>query len=115
MHKIHISSSEESISVSHIDESEPGLSVASVDRVCTDEGSWYISRINVIKKQRGMGIGSKLLSALINEIKSRSDKGNIIVFPGGYNEDSDKQFSFYKRNGFIDGNKEGMLIYKITE
>jgi len=87
-----------------------GLSVASVDLVLD---LWYVSRVMVREKYRGTGIGTKMLKSLIVEIKSRPDKGNIIVFPGGYDGDTEKQNAFYKKNGFIDGDVSGKLIYLI--
>lgn len=108
--KIHITSSEESISASYQNE-EFGLSVASADKIF--DGTWYVSRVMVNLKHRGKKIGSLMLNKIIDEIKSRPDKGNIVVFPGGYSEDLEKQMNFYKKNGFVDGDKPGMLIYNI--
>lgn len=88
-----------------------GISVASVDLV---DGRWYVSRVMVLKDQRGLGVGSDMLQRIIYEIKSRPDAADIIVCPGGYNEDPEKQFAFYKKNGFVDTDTPGMLVYKMS-
>jgi len=61
---------------------------------------WYINRIIVNPKtERGKGIGSRLLQKLIEEVIIQ--KGNkIIVTPGGYDMNREKQFNFYFKNGF---------------
>ena len=43
-----------------------------------------------------------LLQTILKEIKKHSDGAKVIVFPGGYGADEDKQFNFYKKNGFIE-------------
>lgn len=85
------------------------LSVANADNLM--DGNWWISRVNVNDKIRGKGIGTTLLKRLINEVLTYGET-NIIVAPGGYNADTDKQFHFYEKNGFIKTDEEGMLTYK---
>ena len=52
-----------------------------------------------------------LLKQLIKEVLLYGET-NIIVAPGGYSENKDKQFNFYKKNNFVESGEEGMLIYK---
>lgn len=110
--EFHLSSGEESISSSYRKDEEFGISIASADRIF--DGRWYVSRVMVRENHRGKGVGSKLLNMMIEEIKSRPDKGDIIVTPGGYDGDTKRQFDFYKKNGFVETDKPEMLIYVLT-
>ena len=86
-----------------------GLSVASADKI---GDIWHISRVNVHRAVRGQGLGSKMLQRIIHEVKLHEVKCNIIVHPGGYNEDPERQFAFYKKNGFVE-RERGEYIYII--
>lgn len=73
-------------------------------------GDWYISRAfikNII--DRNKGIGSEMLRLLKNEIIKQNGI-RIIVFPGGYEEKTIKQFNFYRKNGFVNGKEKGELL-----
>lgn len=85
------------------------VSIASIDNLM--DGCWWISRVNVQGVEKGKGTGSKLLQKAIESVLSYGP-ADIIVAPGGYNEDKEKQFNFYKKNGFVDSSKKGLLIYK---
>lgn len=117
--KFYISSESDSISASCIVAGKYGISVASIDRIVTKTGDeleqvyWYVSRVNVKEGLRNDGIGSRLLQMIIEKIKSRPDKATIIVYPGGYNEDREGQFNFYKKNGFVCTDNPSELIYPI--
>lgn len=108
MNNIRVNTSQFNISISEVNNGK--LSIASADNML--DGRWWISRVNVQGIERGQGVGSKLLNKLIEEILFYGET-NIVVAPGGYNEDSDKQFNFYRKNGFVDDNEDGLLIYKI--
>lgn len=56
------------------------------------------------------GIGLIFLKKLVESIPSNSE---IIVSPGGYLTDKDKQFKFYLKNGFSKTDDENILIYII--
>lgn len=61
---------------------------------------WQICRTLVTPESgRSKGIGSYVLNLLIKEINKEKNT-KIFVFPGGYSDDKDKQFNFYKKNGF---------------
>lgn len=116
MNEIHLSSSEESITASYRHEGF-GLSIASADRIfsATVLEGWYISRVMVRENHRRKGIGSKMLNSIIEEIKTRGEKCNIVVFPGGYGEDIKDQINFYEKNGFVESTeKQGMYVYSLT-
>ena len=85
------------------------LSVANADNLM--DGRWWISRVNVQDNLRGLGIGSTLLNRMIKEILTYGET-DIIVAPGGYNQDTNKQFHFYEKNGFVKTNEDGLLTYK---
>jgi hypothetical protein len=94
--RMNVNSSEQSISVSIVENGR--LSIASADNMM--DGKWWISRVNV-QGERGKGTGSKLLQRLVEEILKYGNT-DVIVTPGGYNEDEEKQFRFYKKNNFIE-------------
>lgn len=64
-----------------------------------DVDAWYISRVFVKEHLRGKSIGSQVLQTLLSEIKKQNTK-KVIVSPGGYDNDKDRQFNFYLKNGF---------------
>lgn len=83
------------IYASHGDFQKP--SVANVDEI--KPGEWHISRVMVVEKFRGQGLGSKLLNIIIEKCRENGAK-SIKVTPGGYGADSKRQQNFYKRVGF---------------
>lgn len=90
------------------------MSVASADYI--ENGQWWISRVSVFKLHRNKGLGSKLLQQVIKEVIDCKGT-SIIVAPGGYEPgNEEKQFNFYKKNGFVETKEEKkLLIYKIIE
>lgn len=74
-------------------------SVADANQYPLEDDVWWISRVLVHHKARGKGLGSQLLQRLIKEIKSYRAKA-IVVAPGGYNANHNKQINFYTKNGF---------------
>ena len=69
---------------------------------------WYVNRVLVDADYRGKGVGSKMLQAAIKAVKEQG--GNeIVVEPGGYDADPERQKNFYLRNGFV--KKEDYYVY----
>lgn len=96
--KINLVSSETHVSVYWIENFSHNGCVES-DRI--DNENWWISRALVKPTNyRSKGIGSKLLKILIDEIKKKNSK-YILVTPGGYEDETEKQFRFYEKNGFV--------------
>jgi hypothetical protein len=73
-------------------------------------GQWWVNRVVVEPSiRRGEGIGSNLLQQLVELI--RGQKGKVIcVAPGGYDEDRERQFNFYRINGFSEVPYENGLM-----
>ncbi len=106
MYNINIINTSESVSVSCVTDGR--VSVASIDNL--KDGRWWISRVNVQGAEKGKGLGSKLLQTAIKEVLSFG-KSEIIVAPGGYTNDIEKQINFYKKNGFSKTNEDGLMTY----
>lgn len=70
-------------------------------------GVWWVARaiIQPISK-RGNGIGSKMFDLLKEELLKEKCNTKIIVAPGGYGLDQDRQIKFYLKNGFKKNNIE---------
>jgi len=82
----------------------------SANVIVNDE--WWIARA-IVKPEtlRGKGLGSKMLSLLKDEVIKQGCK-KLFVCPGGYEENKEKQFNFYIKNGFEkDKNDDGQLIW----
>lgn len=95
---IKIASTKESVSVYDADENNFYSSTASADFIADH---WFINRVLVNpKSHRGKGIGTQLLQTLIKEIR-KHDNNKIIVTPGGYENDQERQNNFYLKNGFV--------------
>ena len=112
----HLSESNESISASYVKDGR--LSIASADFLVDAEQlgtKWYVSRVNVTDIHRGNGIGSMLLKMLIESIKMSKNKHDIVVCPGGYENDQDRQINFYKKNGFVETKTKGLLIFNFKD
>lgn len=77
---------------------------------CFTEGEnvWSISRVFVPDQYRGKGIGKMLLDKMAEEVKNAGGK-EIIVYPGGYSVDGERQKNFYKKNEFVETLIEGKL------
>ena len=64
---------------------------------------WWLSRALVNPPEaRNIGLGSKMLQLLIQEIKLQPFIRKIIVEPGGYDNNTKQQRNFYYKNGFKD-------------
>jgi hypothetical protein len=85
------------------------VSIASIDNLM--DGRWWISRVNIQGAKKGKGLGSKLLQTAIKEVLSFGET-EIIVAPGGYTNNIEKQINFYKKNGFSVINEEGLMAFK---
>lgn len=98
-----------SISVCWFDKNnERNRAVAEASK--TGTYSWFINRVLVQPEElRSKGIGSILLKRLISEIR-KTDAKQIIVTPGGYAMNQDRQFNFYKKNGFACMDNSAMHI-----
>lgn len=103
---MHVSADEFHVSVS-IKHSALDLSVASADNL---GDAWHVSRVMVREKHRGKSYGSKMLRRMLDEIE-KFGPATVVVFPGGYNSDPEAQRNFYTKNGFVPGDKPGMLTY----
>lgn len=108
MYKINIIKTDENISATCVVNGK--VSIASVDNL--QNGSWWISRVNVQGAPKGQGVGSKLLQTIIENVLI-SGPAEIIVAPGGYEGNTKQQFKFYKKNGFINADKKGLLKYNL--
>ncbi len=102
-----ITKTTDSISVYH--QNGHNISVASIDRI--EPNKWWISRVNVKEIDRNKGIGSAMLKMAIEAVLEQEEV-EIVVAPGGYNEDYNKQINFYKKNGFVETEENGLLVYK---
>jgi len=99
-------SSERNISVFYQDASSHRTSVAEANPF-QSETIWWISRVLVQPALRGKGLGTRLLRRLIKEIQKQGAEA-IIVAPGGYNANHNKQINFYVKNGFREIDPDGL-------
>jgi len=68
---------------------------------------WWICRVFVRQGHREAGMGSELLRRLLERCGSHC----AVVAPGGYGAPMKRQKRFYKRAGFGESGREGLLIY----
>jgi GNAT superfamily N-acetyltransferase len=100
---LHLTSTSQTVTVMLLDDSQRrSRGIASADwMVYADEAVWYVNRVLVThEKDRGQGIGGMLLDRLLAEVCAQQD-GPVIVTPGGYGADPDRQERFYESHGFI--------------
>jgi GNAT superfamily N-acetyltransferase len=76
------------------------LSLAEATDMLLGDGSWYINRIKVANKLQGQGIGGQILERLKEEVAKQGCQV-LIVEPGGYDGDTERQWSFYVKHGFV--------------
>jgi predicted GNAT family N-acyltransferase len=75
---------------------------------------WWIGRVLVEpENRRGEGVGGQMVRALLKAIIEQ-DGQEVHVAPGGYGEDPEKQFEFYRRQGFVqqEGEDEGLFVWR---
>jgi GNAT superfamily N-acetyltransferase len=88
----------------------------SADLLYPEKRIWWISRAIIQPKEyRNQGIGSLLLKNVIEAIVQLNGS-EIYVSPGGYMQDTKKQYNFYEKNGFILDilDQEEILVYSIN-
>ena len=85
------------VSISVLHHEGPTRAVASADNM---GDFWWISRVLVEpRSQRGQGVGSEMLQ-LIQQAVVRQGCTELRVCPGGYDNDTERQFRFYQKLGF---------------
>lgn len=100
---------------------QPRLGTVSADLIPTDVFDrsllplgacvWWIGRCLVTNiERRGQGIGSMLIQRLQAVVSGLRDNRMIVVSPGGYGVDPEKQYEFYRKHGFIPAG-EGLLSW----
>lgn len=101
--RIYVSESGQSVVVTGIIDDKLTYPPSSGE-VCATElapGEWYINRAIVgPKQQRGLGLGSQLMTRLLAVVSSKPGFVHVNVEPGGYGESPKKQKNFYTKNGF---------------
>jgi predicted GNAT family acetyltransferase len=109
---IFVNSKSDSVSISYRSSNNTRMSVASIDRI--EGNDWWVSRVLVGDRElRGQGVGSILLTKAIQEVLKHDPQARITVEPGGYEGQTEKQFNFYKKNGFVDVPEHtDLLIYQ---
>lgn len=66
-----------------------------------EPGVWYLNRMLVQPESaRGQGLGTQLLNRLLESISSKPEFQHILVEPGGYGVDPERQLRFYTKYGF---------------
>lgn len=58
-----------------------------------------------------MGVGGKLLDLAVEGILEREPGALIKVCPGGYDGNTEAQFRFYKKHGFVETEDRDTLVY----
>lgn len=73
------------------------------------DGVWWVARVLVQPpKNRGRGIGTELVRRMQREVVGFGCK-KLIVAPGGYDEDHERQRGFYLHCGFVQDEKDSMV------
>jgi GNAT superfamily N-acetyltransferase len=75
---------------------------------------WWISRVLVQPHARGKGLGSRLLARLVLAIKEAGGSA-VVVAPGGYNANYNRQVRFYEVNGFKMVDPEGLYRMELQD
>ena len=78
---------------------------------------WWVARVLVQKPEnRGKGYGSAVLQEALKAVMTKTGgMGRVIVAPGGYDNDQERKFRFYEKNGFKLANKEGLFEWRQEE
>ncbi len=86
------------ISVSFVSE-HLSSGVASADRYGVD--LWWVSRVYIRPTARAKGLGSIMLEKLKEAFaETATPRAVLLVCPGGYGENIERQQNFYVKNGF---------------
>jgi GNAT superfamily N-acetyltransferase len=72
---------------------------------------WWVARVLVSDPvDRGKGLGSLVLQAALKAIMvSTNGMARVVVVPGGYDNNHERQRKFYEKNGFRSVNEEGLM------
>lgn len=74
------------------------MATASCDNF--EDCDWIVTRVWVPEIYRGQGVGSFLLNQLKLIVVTKPRFKSLLVSPGGYNADINRQRHFYMKNGF---------------
>lgn len=77
-----------------------GRSCATISADLLDDGTWYLARCLVQEPYRSKGVGAFLVARLQQLVTARDGFKQLVVEPGGYAADLNRQRSFYLRQGF---------------
>jgi len=86
--------------------------IATADANLIGENIWWISRVFVPDFMRGSGIGSAILNRLADEVLKNGGT-ELVVCPGGYFVDGERQRKFYLKNDFKETDVKEKLIRKL--
>jgi GNAT superfamily N-acetyltransferase len=78
---------------------------------------WWVNRVLVQPESaRCKGIGGRLLEALKQAVAEVGGT-HLLVTPGGYSNEWERQFKFYRAHGFKDADpcKDGLLSVELKE
>lgn len=98
-----------SVGTAQADQVEPGM--------YHSEACWWIARVVVSRaEKRGAGIGTFMLKRLLETIASHPGGVRLLVVaPGGYSNESERQYRFYRKNGFVDSGDIGLLMQRVEK
>jgi len=72
---------------------------------------WWLARLKVNDKFQGLGIGTKLLTMLQDELEKKLGVVGLIVAPGGYGSDVGELEKWYGARGFVK-HREGYMVWR---
>lgn len=112
----HYISTEQHVCIMHVNSTakfaRPSVAEASPFESLGDR-VWWISRVLVQPHLRGKRVGSQLLERLVKELRRR-DALAVVVAPGGYNANYNRQVHFYEMNGFKLVDPDGLYRLELT-
>lgn len=76
------------------------IATASSDLIQPELRRHWLNRVFVNEGSRGQGLGTIVLSALKVKLRDEGVRG-LVVCPGGYGSDPQRQRNFYEKNGFV--------------
>jgi hypothetical protein len=78
----------------------------------TGPAHWWVNRAVVHPaEQRGKGLGSIMLKRALEQVVL-SDIHRVLVMPGGYDNNTERQFNFYLKNGFKRTDEPESLVWQ---